>query len=146
MLSLETIGYYSDEPQSQSYPFPFSLFYPSTRNFIGFVANTSSRRLIRDVIGSFRRHARFPSEGVATFPTLPGIGWSDHWAFWQEDYPGVMVTDTAPFRYPYYHSPADTPDKIEFDRLARVVGGLEGVVADLTLHRSMSVIGEEEVP
>jgi len=131
MLSLETIGYYSDGKGSQSYPFPFSLLYPSTGNFIAFVGNISSRKLVRTVVALFRRHAKFPSEGVAVPGTIPGIGWSDHWAFWQEDYPGVMVTDTAPFRYPYYHNPGDTLDKIDYDRLALVVAGLKGVVAEL---------------
>ncbi|NBU41436.1 MAG: M28 family peptidase [Planctomycetia bacterium] len=59
------------------------------------------------------------------------VGWSDHWAFWQEGYPGVMVTDTAVFRYPYYHDPEDTPDKLDFTRIARVVAGLEHVVTHL---------------
>ncbi len=63
--------------------------------------------------------------------TIPGIGWSDHWSFWKAGYPAVMITDTAPFRYPYYHSDEDTPDKIDFDRLARVVDGLEKAIADL---------------
>ena len=62
---------------------------------------------------------------------MTGIGWSDHWAFWQEGYPAIMVTDTAPFRYPHYHTPYDTPDKIDYDRLARVVAGLARVVVDL---------------
>ena len=66
---------------------------------------------------------------------ITGVGWSDHWAFWQEGYPGVMVTDTAPFRYPYYHTRHDTPDKLDFDRMARVVDGLRGVVADLASVR-----------
>jgi hypothetical protein len=42
-----------------------------------------------------------------------------------------MVTDTAPFRYPHYHTPADTPDKIDYERTARVVLGIEAVVRDL---------------
>lgn len=42
-----------------------------------------------------------------------------------------MVTDTAPFRYPQYHQHDDTPDKIDCDRLARVVLGLEHVIAKL---------------
>jgi hypothetical protein len=42
-----------------------------------------------------------------------------------------MVTDTAPFRYPHYHRASDTIDKIDYDRMARVVSGLESVVADL---------------
>jgi hypothetical protein len=60
-----------------------------------------------------------------------GIDRSDQWSFWQFGYPGVMITDTAPFRYPYYHHPLDTPDKIDFDHMARVVAGLEGVVREL---------------
>jgi len=131
MLSIETIGYFSDRAESQSYPFPFSLFYPSTGNFIGFVGNVASRDLVRRVVGRFRRSAKFPSEGAAVPGSMPGIGWSDHWAFWEQGYPGVMVTDTAPFRYPHYHTAADTPDKIDYARMARVVAGLEAVVAEL---------------
>ncbi len=131
MLSLETIGYYTDEKGSQHYPFPFSLFYPSTGNFIGFVGNTSSAELVSDVVASFRQHANYPSEGGALPSIIPGIGDSDQWSFWQQGYPAVMVTDTAPFRYPYYHTRADTPDKVRYDHLAKVVWGLQGVIADL---------------
>jgi hypothetical protein len=131
MLSLETIGYYRDEWGSQRYPFPFGLIYPSTGNFIGFVGNTSSRDLVLEAVSSFRRHARFPSEGGALPGFIPGIDLSDQWAFWQQGYPGIMVTDTALFRYPYYHTPNDTPDKVQYERLARVVVGMEGVVADI---------------
>jgi Zn-dependent M28 family amino/carboxypeptidase len=131
MLSLETIGYYTDEKGSQHYPFPFSLFYPSTGNFIGFVGNTSSADLVRKVVASFRQHAKYPSEGGALPSTIPGIGDSDQWSFWGQGYPAVMVTDTAPFRYPYYHTRTDTPDKVRYDHLAKVVWGLQGVIADL---------------
>jgi len=131
MLSLETIGCYSDERGSQKYPCPRGLLYPSTGNFITFVGNVKSRKLVRDSIGSFRRHAKFPSEGGALPGSMPGVGWSDHWAFWQEGYPAIMVTDTAPYRYPHYHQASDTPDKLDYDRMARVVEGLEQVVVDL---------------
>jgi Zn-dependent M28 family amino/carboxypeptidase len=131
MLSLETIGWYSESAGSQLYPFPFSLFYPSRGNFLGFVANLRSRSLMHRVIGTFRRTVAFPSEGVAAPESIPGIGWSDQWAYWKYGWPAVMVTDTAPFRYPHYHSPHDTPDKLDYGRLARVVKGLEGVVRDL---------------
>jgi Zn-dependent M28 family amino/carboxypeptidase len=131
MLSLETIGYYSDAPGSQHYLFPFNLFYPSAANFIAFVGNVSSRRLVREVVTSFRNAAEFPSEGAALPGFIPGVGWSDQWSFWQEGYPGVMVTDTALFRYPYYHTGEDTPDKVRYEPLSRVVIGLEGVVANL---------------
>lgn len=131
MLSLETVGCYSDARRTQHYPFPFGLFYPHTGNFIGFVANLRSRALVRRCVGAFRRHAEFPAEGVAAPGYLPGIFWSDHWSFWREGYRAVMVTDTAPFRYRHYHTPHDTLDKIDFDRTARVVGGLAHVVRDL---------------
>jgi hypothetical protein len=131
MLSLETIGYYSDEEGSQSYPAPLSLFYPTTGNFICFVGNLSSRQLTHEVVASFRAHAKFPSEAGALPAGIPGVGWSDHWAFWQQGYPAIMVTDTALFRYPQYHSKDDTPDIINYARLARVVAGLERVVEDL---------------
>ena len=131
MLSLETIGYYTDEPGSQRYPFPFNLFYPSRGDFIGFIGNLSSRGLVHDAIRSFRRHARFPSEGIAAPSAIAGINWSDQWAFWQHGYPAAMVTDTAFYRYPHYHTREDTPDKVSYDRLALVVRGLERVVEDL---------------
>jgi Zn-dependent M28 family amino/carboxypeptidase len=133
MLSLETIGWYSDAPGSQRYPFPFNLLYPSTGDFVGFVANLRSRTLLHRVIGSFRRHTAFPSEGAVGLESIAGVSWSDQWAYWKFGWPAVMVTDTAPFRYPHYHTLRDTPDKLDYDRLARVVRGLEGVVRDLVI-------------
>lgn len=131
MLALESIGYYSDAPGSQLYPFPFSLFYPDTGNFIGFVGNFGSRSLLRRAIGAFRKSTPFPSEGVTSPEFIPGIGWSDHWSFWREGYPALMVTGTALFRNPHYHQPTDTPDRLDYGRMTRVVGGLEQVVLDL---------------
>jgi Zn-dependent M28 family amino/carboxypeptidase len=131
MLSLETIGYYSDQAGSQRYPFPLSLFYPSTGDFIAFVANLRSRSLLHRVIGSFRNRVAFPSEGTAAPESISDIGRSDHWSYWRHGWPALMVTDTAPFRYAHYHTMRDTPDKLDYERLARVVEGLEGVVRDL---------------
>ncbi|MEA3275961.1 MAG: M28 family peptidase, partial [Pseudomonadota bacterium] len=130
MLSLETIGHYSDRPGSQRYPYPLSLFYPDTADFIGFVGNLGSRQLVRSAVQSFRRHAFFPSEGAAVPAWVKGVGWSDHWSFWQAGYPAIMVTDTAFFRYAHYHSAGDTPEKIDYARTARVVEGLASVIAD----------------
>src|SRR5262249_50691587 len=51
MISLETIGYFSDAPRSQTYPSPgLGVFYPKVGNFIGFVSNVRSRALLRRVI------------------------------------------------------------------------------------------------
>lgn len=131
MLSLETIGYYSERRGSQRYPFPLGLFYPATGDFIAFVSNLSSRALLHAALASFRRHAGFPSEGAAAPAFLPGVDWSDHRSFWNEGYPALMVTDTALYRYPYYHTAADTPDKVDYERLARVVTGLRAMMGEL---------------
>jgi Zn-dependent M28 family amino/carboxypeptidase len=130
-LSLETVGMYSDVADSQHYPPGFSLLYPSQGNFIAFIGNVASRGLVRDTIRSFRRSTPFPSQGSAVPGWIAGVGWSDHWSFWQEGYPAVMVTDTALFRNPNYHQPNDKPDTLDYDRMARVVRGLATVVADL---------------
>ena len=107
------------------------LFYPTTGNFIGFVGNVGSRALVRRAIGVFRQQAKLPSEGAALPSFIPGVGWSDQWAFWQHGYPGIMITDTAPFRYPHYHEATDTPDKLDYDRFTLVVSGMEKVIAEL---------------
>lgn len=135
MLSLETMGYFNDTPGSQHYPFPFSFFYPDTADFIGFVGNIRSRKLVRESIGSFRAYAHFPSEGLATPAFVTGVGWSDHSSFWKEGYPAIMITDTAFFRYNAYHTVQDTPEKLDYQRLARVVQGLTPTIIDLArLH------------
>jgi hypothetical protein len=132
MISLETMGYFSDAPRSQTYPsLGIRPFYPSTGNFIGFVGNIRSRSLLHRAIGLFRQQAKLPSEGGALPSFLPGVGWSDQWAFWQCGYPGFMITDTAPFRYPHYHEATDTPDKLEYDRFALVVSGVDKMIQGL---------------
>ena len=128
MYSLETIGYYSDAPGSQRAPFPLGLFYPSIGNFVIFVGNFASRALVRQSVDMFRKASPFPAERFAGPAFIPGVDWSDQWSFWREGYPGVMVTDTAPYRYPHYHADTDTPDKIDYDSFARVTAGLIEVV------------------
>ena len=132
MLSLETIGYYDSRRGSQRYPPPFRILYPDQGDYIAFVANLRSMRLANEWARTFRRCCSFPSEWVAAPGWIPGLGWSDHWAFWHEGYPGVMATDTAPFRYPWYHSAGDTPDKIKFEEFTRVVEGIHAATARLT--------------
>lgn len=135
MISLEMLGFYSDAPGSQKYPPVLGLLYPSRGDFIGFVGNPESRDLLRRCIRRFRESTNFPSEGVAAPANWPGIGWSDHWSFWQEQYPAIMVTDTAIFRNPYYHTPRDTADRLDFAKMARVVGGVRSVVESLATEQ-----------
>jgi hypothetical protein len=132
MISLETIGYFSDAPHSQKYPAPgLGIFYPTTGNFIGFVGNLRSRSLLQRALSVFRAQEKIPSEGAALPAFIPGVSWSDQWSFWKNGYPAIMVTDTAPFRYRPYHEPTDTPDKLDYDRFALVVSGMEYVIVDL---------------
>ena len=131
MLSLESIGYFTDTAGSQQYPAMLEHVYPKQGNFIAFASNLRSGALLRRCVAVFRRHATVPAEGGALPEQVPGIGWSDQWAFWRCGYRAVMVTDTALFRNPNYHTATDTPDTLDYERLARVVEGLSSVVENL---------------
>jgi len=131
MLSLEMLGYYRDEPRSQHYPPLLGLLYPDRGNFIAFVGDLGARALVRKAIGSFRRNAAFPSEGVAAPAFVPGVTRSDHWSFRTHGFPAIMVTDTAFNRNPHYHLASDTPEKLDYERLARVTLGLAAVLREL---------------
>lgn len=131
MAALETIGYFTDTPGSQSYPPFFRWFYPDRGNFLAFISDVRSRTVMHEAVAAFRAHADFPVECCATFASVPGVDWSDHFAFWEQGYRAFMVTDTAPYRYPYYHEATDTPDRVNFDALARLLPGLAGAVATL---------------
>jgi hypothetical protein len=133
MISLETIGYFSEAPGSQSYPAAvLGVFYPKVGNFIGIVGNVSSRWLVRRAIAEFRGDGKIPAEGAALPAFIAGVAWSDQWSFWHHGYPGIMITDTAPFRYPHYHEASDTPDKLDYDRFALVVSSTESLIQSLT--------------
>jgi len=131
MLALETMGCYSDEHGSQQYPPEIAAQYPDTGNFIGFVANSASAPLLQQSQQAFERRTRFPLQALAAPDDVAGVGWSDHWSFWQAGYAAMMVTDTAPFRYPWYHTADDTPDKVDYEKLSEVVDGLEAVIEAL---------------
>lgn len=137
MLSLEMLGYFRDEPNTQRYPPLFRWFYPSRGDFIGFVSNLRSRRSLTRVHRAFRNHCDFPSERAAVPSWIPGVGWSDHLSFWQQGYPGLMVTDTAFYRYPYYHTAEDTAEKLDYPRLTRVAEGLAGALLELSNAQSL---------
>jgi len=131
MFSLEMLGFYSESPGSQQYPPFLRRFHPDRGDFIGFVSNLRSRRLLKRALAAFRAGTDFPVESTATFGWLPGINWSDHLSFWRRGYPALMVTDTAFFRNPHYHSPQDTPEKLDYPRMAQVTRGLAGMLLRL---------------
>lgn len=129
MLSLEMLGCYRDGPGSQAYPPFLKWFYPAHGNFIAFVSNLRSRRALAEVADAFRAHCDFPAERLASPAFVPGVSWSDQRSFWRAGYPGVMVTDTAFYRNPHYHRPTDTPERLRYPEMARVVLGLARTLA-----------------
>jgi Zn-dependent M28 family amino/carboxypeptidase len=131
MLSLEMLGCYSDAPGSQRYPRGVAWLYPDRGNFIAFVGDIGARRLVRRATGAFRRHAKFPSEGLAAPSLVEGVTRSDHWPFRLAGFQAIMVTDTAYNRYAHYHLPSDTPEKLDYLRMARVTLGVAAVIKEL---------------
>ena len=125
------IGCYYDRPFSQRYPLFLGPFYPSRADFIAVVGNFANRRLVKQVFTHFREHSQFPISSVALFNFIPGVDFSDHWSFWQVGISSVMITDTAFYRYPHYHSNSDTFEKLDYQRMAMVVEGIEGVLSKL---------------
>jgi Zn-dependent M28 family amino/carboxypeptidase len=134
MLSLETMGCYRDEPHSQGYPALFRFFYPHRGNFIALVSNFRSRRVMHRLADEFRQASDFPLEHLATFAFVPGVAWSDHLSFWREGYRALMVTDTAFYRYPFYHSAADTADKLDYASLAEVTRALQRALCHMSMR------------
>jgi hypothetical protein len=131
MISLETLGCFLEEPGTQHYPPPLGLLYPTKGDFVAFVGMVGSREFLHALIRSFRNHTEFPTVGGVAPGFVPGIDWSDHWSFEKFRYPAVMITDTAYFRYQHYHKPTDTPDKVDYERLARITHGIERVVREM---------------
>lgn len=132
MLSLEMIGRFSDEPRSQTFPAPgMGLLYPTKGNFIALVGKTGQGGVIRRAKRAFRHATDLPVRSITAPTSVPGIDFSDHLNYWAYDMDALMVTDTAFFRNFDYHTQQDTVDRLDFDRMAKVVDGVYGIVAAL---------------
>ncbi len=131
MIAFDDLGFYTDAPQTQVYPFPLNLAYPSVGNFVAFVSNRHSRNFLQRSLSLFRKGAALPTIGCSVPAVIPRIGWSDDWAFWQEGYPAFCITDTAFLRYREYHTTDDTPDKLDYGKMAEVVSGVRRVLDGL---------------
>lgn len=125
MVSLEMIGYFSDERGSQSYPAGFlRWFYPDRGNYIAIVGNTKQRRLIRGFKAGMRGSTPLPVRSLCAPSSIPGIDFSDHRNYWRAGFPAVMITDTAFYRNQAYHTEGDTADRLDYDKMAMVVIGV----------------------
>ncbi len=122
MLSLECIGYFSDVPNSQQLLTPLmKAVYPTTGNFIALVGNYAEGDLSRRVKRAMQRATALPVYSINAPSVLTGIDFSDHLSYWNEGFVGMMVTDTAFFRNEAYHTEDDTPDRLDYKRMAEVV-------------------------
>ncbi len=127
VIVLDMIGYFSDEKNSQSYPFPFmDIYYPKEANFISIVSNLSWKNiaLTRETKGVFKESSNLPVYSMNAFSFIPGIDFSDHHNYWKFDYPAILVSDTAFYRSDNYHTPKDSPETLDYERLAKVVEGV----------------------
>jgi len=131
MASLEMLGYYDTAPGSQRYPPLMKRFYPDRADFIGLVGNLASRGAVKELAAAFRGGSPFPCETLAAPEWVPGVALSDQYAFWRRRIPAVMVTDTAFYRNPHYHTASDLPETLDYERLAAVTAGLAGAFARL---------------
>jgi hypothetical protein len=131
MLSLECLGVFSDDKRHKEGPRALAWLSPWPPNFIAFVGNRASKALTEQAAESFRAASPVPAKAIALPSFLPFVNASDHASFWKERYPGVMVTDTSPFRYRHFHRRTDTPEKLDYTRMAELVPGLAAVIARL---------------
>ncbi len=131
MISVEMIGYYSDAPASQTYPVSFlKLLYPSRGNFIGVIGQALDRTVVKRTKQHLTVSPALPVYSINAPAFIPGIDRSDHRNFWRFKFPAVMITDTANFRNPNYHTANDTPDTLDYDRMKLVVEGLYRIATD----------------
>lgn len=124
-IILEMIGYYSEVRNSQRYLPLLGLFYPNRANFIAVVGNFKSHNILGKIVSGFKASSSFPIESIVSPSFVPGINFSDHWSFWKEGYPAVMITDTAYLRNKNYHEPSDLPDTLDYEKMAEMIHGLK---------------------
>ena len=131
MLSLEMIGFYRDTPKSQSYPLaPLKLLYPDEGNFIAIVAPFGDFGVTRRVKALFRGASDLPAVSINAPRYVQGVDFSDHASYWRFKMPAMMITDTAFMRNPNYHEAGDTPDTLDYQRMAKVVRAVHAVATD----------------
>lgn len=132
MFSLEMIGYFSDAHNSQHFPgVALSAFYPSTGNFIGVVGRLTDWSLVRRTKAAMRNASPLPVNSINAPTFLTGVDFSDQLNYWHAGYHAVMITDTAFYRNDNYHTAQDTPEKLDYKRMAMVVEGVYAAVTDL---------------
>jgi Zn-dependent M28 family amino/carboxypeptidase len=135
MLCLEMVGYFTTDGHSQTLPpaIPKRLrwLFPRRGDFLAAVGNLRSWRLAWSFRRGFKRAVRFPLFSIVFPESVHEIRLSDNSSFWDQGYPALMLTDTSFLRNPHYHQPTDTPETLDYDRMAQVTLGVAGAMRRL---------------
>jgi Zn-dependent M28 family amino/carboxypeptidase len=152
----ETMAYSDSAPHTQSVPKVLSAFYPGqmarirTRGFAGdwtLIVYRNFAAHVARAFGAGLTHIAGPQIPILmrdpvdlpvlgkvlsyVVPVVNNFGRSDNHSFWTAGIPAIMITDTANFRNPNYHKPTDTPDTLDYDRLAEIVAATAIALAQL---------------
>jgi Zn-dependent M28 family amino/carboxypeptidase len=132
MISLEMIGYFSEEKNSQDYPVAaLQLLYPSVGNFIGVVGKMGQEKITGEIKDYMSRGSEIDVQSLNAPPFMPGTDLSDHRNYWDYGYNAVMITDTSFYRNHNYHEKTDTIETLNFVKMAEVVKGVYHALVNL---------------
>lgn len=132
MISLEMIGFYTEEENSQTYSAPWlKWIYPNKGNFIAIVGRFEDYFFTRDVKAAFKETADIETWSLNAPSAFPGIDFSDHLNYWENGMNAVMVTDTAFYRNKNYHEKTDTIDTLDIGKITEVVRGVYSYIESL---------------
>jgi peptidase M28-like protein len=124
MICLEMLGYYSDEPDSQTYPAEgMELIYGTKADFLAVVGRPTDQELV-ELVHTAMQGTPLRVEKLLAPPGVTGVDFSDHRSYWEAGFQATMITDTAFFRNAHYHEPTDTPDTLDYERMAHAVQGV----------------------
>jgi len=129
---LESLGYYNNANNSQLYPPLMSMFHPRQGNFLAMTTNLGSLAAMRKFAKYFKKHSNFRFETMVAQNFMPWVKWSDCSSFWLNGYHAFMVSDTGQYRYPFYDTGRDTPEKIDYQCLTFVTQGLMRALEEFT--------------
>lgn len=122
MISLEMIGYFKGQRNSQTFPYNFlKAFYGSKGNFITLVTKTQSGKFSKKFMRKFKRSRQIRTKKFIGPPSVVGVDLSDHFNYWLFGFSALMITDTSFYRNPNYHKPTDTIETLDIKRLSKVV-------------------------
>lgn len=129
VIVLEMIGYFSSKADSQSYPaILLRLMYPNKGNFIVVVGNLTQRAFTKKVKVAMKGATDLPVYSINAPAVVPGIDFSDHRNYWPSGINAVMITDTAFYRNKEYHEANDTYNRLDYQKMAKVVTAVFEVI------------------